>query len=233
MEWKMNVSLVVPCFNEVENLPILINRCGELVERYSVEVILVDNGSTDDSSSLIAEYPHIKLVKIRKNEGYGNGILQGLHSATGDVLAWTHADLQTDPNDLIRGLQYFINSGDPKRIFVKGKRYGRPLLDNIFTYGMSIFETILLRKSLWDINAQPTIFHRSFFETWKNPPKDFSLDLFSYFMAKKSKLSIKRFPVKFSKRIHGQSNWNVSLLGKYRFVKRTLLYSFNLKKKLY
>ena len=55
MEWKMNVSLVVPCFNEVENLPILINRCGELVERYSVEVILVDNGSTDDSVKLVKQ----------------------------------------------------------------------------------------------------------------------------------------------------------------------------------
>ena len=88
----MNVSLVVPCFNEADNLPILINRRGKLIEKYSVEVILVDNGSTDDSSSLIAEYPHIKLVKISKNEGYGNGILQGLHSATGDILAWTHAD---------------------------------------------------------------------------------------------------------------------------------------------
>jgi len=57
------------------------------------------------------------------------------------------------------------------------------------------------------------------------------LDLFAYFMARKSKLLIRRFPVKFSKRLHGESNWNVSLLGKYKFIKRTLSYSFNLKRK--
>lgn len=227
----MKVSLVVPCFNEAENLPVLINRCERLIAQYPVEVILVDNGSTDNSSSVIEKCPHIKLVRVDKNEGYGNGILQGLQSATGEILAWTHADLQTDPNDLIKGLGYFLDSDHPEMIFVKGKRYDRPFVDLIFTFAMSIFETILLRKPMWDINAQPTMFHRHFFQRWKMPPEDFSLDLFAYFMARKSKLLIRRFPVEFSKRLHGESNWNVSLLGKYKFIKRTLSYSFNLKRK--
>ena len=228
----MDVSLIIPCFNEAKNLPVLISRCKDLIEKYPVEIILVDNGSTDDSSMLIAKYPFVKLVKVKKNEGYGNGILEGLNNASGEILAWTHADLQTDPNDLVRGLELVLASTNPQRLFLKGRRYGRSFFDVIFTFGMSVFETILLQKPMWDINAQPTIFHKSFFQIWKNPPKDFSLDLYVYFMAKKSKLVIKRFPVKFSKRLHGTSNWNSSLLGKYKFIKRTLSYSFNLKRKL-
>ena len=228
----MDVSLIIPCFNEAKNLPILISRCKDLIEKYPVEIILVDNGSTDNSSMLIAKYPFIKLVKVKKNEGYGNGILEGLHNASGEILAWTHADLQTDPNDLMRGLELALASTKPQRLFLKGRRYGRSLFDVIFTFGMSLFETLLLQKLMWDINAQPTIFHKSFFQTWQKPPNDFSLDLYVYFMAKKSKLVIKRFPVKFSKRLHGTSDWNTSLLGKYKFIKRTLSYSFNLKRKL-
>ena len=228
----MNVSLVIPCFNEAKNLPLLISRCEELINNYPMEVILVDNGSTDGSSNIIAKYSLLKLVRIEENKGYGNGILQGLKNANGEILAWTHADLQTDPNDLIAGLDYFLNSDNPQRIFVKGQRHGRPFLDSLFTLGMSIFETILLQKPMWDINAQPTVFHKSFFQLWEKPPIDFSIDLYAYFMAKKSKLVIKRFPVKFSKRLHGQSNWNVSLMGKYKFIKRTLAYSFMLKRKL-
>ena len=228
----MDVSLIIPCFNEAKNLPVLISRCKELIEKYPVEIILVDNGSTDNSSMLIAKYPFIKLVKVKKNEGYGNGILEGLHNASGEILAWTHADLQTDPNDLMRGLELTLASTKPQRLFLKGRRYGRSFFDVIFTFGMSLFETLLLQKLMWDINAQPTIFHKSFFQTWQNPPNDFSLDLYVYFMAKKSKLVIKRFPVKFSKRLHGTSDWNTSLLGKYKFIKRTLSYSFNLKRKL-
>ena len=228
----MDVSLIIPCFNEAKNLPILISRCKDLIEKYPVEIILVDNGSTDNSSMLIAKYPFVKLVKVKKNEGYGNGILEGLNNASGEILAWTHADLQTDPNDLMRGLELVLASTNPQRLFLKGRRYGRSFFDLIFTFGMSVFETLLLQKLMWDINAQPTIFHKSFFQTWQKPPNDFSLDLYVYFMAKKSKLVIKRFPVKFSKRLHGTSDWNSSLLGKYKFIKRTLSYSFNLKRKL-
>ena len=228
----MDGSLIIPCFNEAKNLPILISRCKDLIEKYPVEIILVDNGSTDNSSMLIAKYPFVKLVKVKKNEGYGNGILEGLNNASGEILAWTHADLQTDPNDLMRGLELVLASTNPQRLFLKGRRYGRSFFDVIFTFGMSLFETLLLQKLMWDINAQPTIFHKSFFQTWQKPPNDFSLDLYVYFMAKKSKLLIKRFPVKFSKRLHGTSDWNTSLLGKYKFIKRTLSYSFNLRRKL-
>ena len=85
---------------------------------------------------------------------------------------------------------------------------------------------------MWDINAQPTMFTRGFFQTWEHPPEDFSLDLYAYFMAKKSELTIKRFPVEFSNRLHGESSWNVSLKGRYNFIRRTLIYSYKLKRGL-
>jgi len=85
---------------------------------------------------------------------------------------------------------------------------------------------------MWDINAQPTIFTREFFLTWESPPNDFSLDLYAYYMAKKSKLEIKRFPVLFTKRINGNSNWNIDFKSRYNFIRRTVLYSIDLKKKM-
>ena len=65
-----------------------------------------------------------------------------------------------------------------------------------------------------------------------NEPKDFSLDLYAYYMAKKSRLVVKRFPVVFAERVHGVSNWNISFISKYHFIKRTLLYSFVLQKRM-
>ena len=61
------------------------------------------------------------LVSISENQGYGYGILSGLRKANSDILAWTHADLQTDPNDLLAGFELFIANNN-KNIFVKGKR---------------------------------------------------------------------------------------------------------------
>ena len=73
--------------------------------------------------------------------------------------------MQTDPQDTIRGLEIFEKHGG--NVFVKGARHGRPFMDVVFTVGMSFFESILLRKPFWDINAQPTMFPRAFFERVK------------------------------------------------------------------
>ena len=85
---------------------------------------------------------------------------------------------------------------------------------------------------MWDINAQPSIFNRELYEKWIDPPKDFSLDLYAYYKAKKMNYKIKRFSVNFPPRKYGESKWNFSLSSKLKFIKRTILFSFNLKKKI-
>lgn len=228
----MRLSLVIPCFNEAANLPLLLSRCVEVAKPGEVEVILVDNGSTDDSHSLLAELlPHYRgcrSVRVEKNQGYGFGILSGLHAAEGQLLGWTHADLQTDPVDARRGLSLFETHGD--NIFVKGRRYERPLGDTLFTVGMSAFETALLGHPMWDINAQPTLFGRAFFETWREPPHDFSLDLYAYYQAKRAGLPVHRFPVRFGERAHGASHWNLNWAAKRKFIRRTVNFSLQMRK---
>ncbi len=228
----MKLSLVIPCYNEAANMPLLLERCKALTTRPDIEVILVNNGSTDDSAtvlaSLLPNYPGCRTVLVEKNQGYGYGILEGLRAAKGEILAWTHADLQTDPYDTLAGLALFELHGP--NVFVKGRRYGRPFADVIFTVGMSIFETLLLRTRLWDINSQPTMFHRNFFSSWRQPPHDFSLDLFAYFTARAKHLPVHRFPVRFGERAHGVSHWNINWAAKLKFIKRTVAFSLQLKK---
>lgn len=230
----MKLSLVIPCYNEAANLPQLVRRCAEVVRPGDVEIILVNNGSTDDSPRVLAEllpgYPGIRSVHVEKNQGYGFGILSGLRAAEGRILCWTHADMQTDPADVQRGLALFDQHGD--HIFVKGRRYGRPLADVLFTVGMSVFETALLRYPLWDINAQPTMFSRTFFESWKAAPHDFSLDLYAYYQAKQAGLPVHRFPVRFGERAYGVSHWNVNWAAKRKFIRRTVAFSLELRKGL-
>lgn len=231
----INLSIVIPCFNEAKSLPKLVKDFSKKLKRKDVELILVNNGSNDSTETIISnlkkDYNFLKMIKLKKNNGYGNGILQGLKKAKGKYISWTHADLQTDPYDVIIGFEKFEKELSPK-IFIKGNRLGRPLKDIIFTIGMSIFETILLKKFFWDVNAQPNIFHKNFFNMLEKIPLDFSFDLFFYFNAKKKKLKILRFPVKYPERKFGVSHWNTDFKNKMKFIKRTIKYSFQLKKKL-
>lgn len=230
----MKLSIVVPCYNEKENIPLILERFSDAMIRDDVEVVLVDNGSTDGSaevlSRLLPQYPFARTVKVAVNQGYGYGILQGLAQCRGEYIGWTHADMQTDPADVLKALD--LIEEEKGLVFVKGNRKGRPFFDVFFTVGMSVFESCYLREKLYDINAQPNIFPKVFFQGWENPPHDFSLDLYALYMARKSGLKVVRFAVNFPKRIHGTSKWNTGLAAKWKFIKRTVEFSVKLKKNM-
>lgn len=233
---QITLSIVVPCYNEAKNIPLVLKRFDEVINRPDIEIILVDNGSTDNSESILAEllprYRFARTVKVPVNQGYGFGILAGLKTAKGRFLGWTHADMQTDPADVIRALDIIDNLNKPYNLFIKGKRLNRSRFDSLFTTGMSIFESLLLQVRLSDINSQPTVFSHAFFESWKNPPHDFSLDLYAYALAKRRRMKIVRLPVYFPQRIHGTSSWNTGLAAKWKLIKRTLGFSWELKKEI-
>lgn len=228
----MRATLVLPCYNEAASLPQLIQRCSEVFDKTPIQVLLVDNGSSDNTPEILSKisHPSIQHLRVPINQGYGHGILCGLRAATTPLLAWSHADLQTDPQDVITAYEKIVAMDNPARGFVKGNRCGRPLADNLFTMGMSIFETAFMGARLWDINAQPVMFHSAFFQTWISPPKDFSLDLYAFHQARVQRLKVARFKVDFKARQHGTSHWNVDWKSKWRFIQRTLEYSWALKR---
>lgn len=229
------MSLVIPCYDEASTLPLLIRRVEAAYgDEKDVEVVLVDNGSSDDTPAIMASlrgHAIIRTVRVEVNQGYGFGILAGLRAARGDYLGWTHGDMQADPGDAVRALEIIRQRG-VNNLYIKGRRYGRPIGDVIFTVGMAVFEAVLLRARLWDINAQPNIFPRAFFERIVDlAPHDFSLDLFFYYAARRQGLEIVRFPVRFGERLHGVSHWNVNWEGKRRFIERTMDFSLELRKR--
>ena len=232
----MKLSVVIPCYNEEKNIPLILRRFDEVIKKANIEVILVNNGSTDNSERVIDEllpqYPFAKMVLVPVNKGSGYGILQGLKSAEGDFIGWTHADMQTDPADVVKAYK-IIKQLRKRFIFVKGNRKGRSIFDSFFTWGMGVFETVFFNGRMCDINAQPNIFPKSFFESWIDPPFDFSLDLYAVFMAHRVGMKVIRFPVRFPERIYGESKWNTDgLKSKWKFIKRTIKFSVELKRRM-
>ena len=233
----MRLSIVVPCYNEEKNIPLIFEKFDKAIGNLTdVEVVLVDNGSLDNSALIIkkhiAKYPFAKTIKVEVNKGYGFGVLSGLRSSSGDYIGWTHADMQTDPSDVIKAWNIIKKRSYPSCIYVKGNRRNRSFYNNLFTIGMSILESCYFQCKLWDINAQPNVFHKSFFKLWSNPPSDFSLDLYSLYMARKHNLNVIRFPVLFPQRMHGQSSWDTGIVSKIKLILRTIIFSRQLKKEV-
>ena len=232
------LSIVIPCYNEQENLPFLFARLQELLDQFpATNIILVNNGSTDGSSQRFAKFissnvaKNISLVDIPLNKGYGYGIMQGVLAAKTEVVAWCHADLQTDPMDVVEAYQLYRSLPEGLKI-IKGERKRRNFLDAFFTAGMSVFASLSLGCKLSDINAQPKLFDRSFLNLIKdNYPYDFSLDLYVLLQAHKHNYSIFTYPVFFNARLHGEAKGGGSMKGKIKLIKRTVSYILDTRKK--
>jgi len=230
------LSIVIPCFNEAENISLLIQKL-KTIQNKNIEVILVNNGSSDNTANVLSEElsneeQFLKSISIDHNIGYGHGIMTGIKEALGDVIAWTHADLQTDPTDVINAYSEFTENPDYEKCILKGKRVGRNLFDAFFTFAMSSLSFFLMGIKLSDINAQPKMFHRSFLENIKNAPDDFSLDLFFLYKAKVKGYGIIEYPVHFVRRIHGDAKGGGTLRGKWKLIRRTWNYMTKLKRDL-
>lgn len=227
------ISVVIPCYNEEDNLPLLFVRVTQFLESLEgAEVILVNNGSKDESlkkmNQFRLDHPHLNLnvCNVKINEGYGNGILRGLDIAKNDILCWTHADLQTDIMDCKKAWELYQNQKSNTYLLIKGFRTKRRWTEMMLSYGMAFWASLKLRTWLVEVNAQPKLFSKKFYnEVKENAPLDFSLDLHFHLMAKK-KGKVVTFPVQFLPRIAGEAKGGSgsSLRTKWRIIKRTLKY---------
>lgn len=200
----MELSIVLPCYNESKNIPFILKRFAKFSGQY-FELILVNNGSTDNSQNVIdkelKKYKFARCVIVRKNIGYGNGIFQGLKAAKADAMAFTHADMQCDPKDVFRAFDILKKNGN---VLVKGQRVNR---FSILTSGLHVFAAMLFLRRFNDINGQPKVFRRELFEKLTNPPKDFNFDLYVQHKAVKSGIRLISIPVAFHPRKFGVSSW--------------------------
>ncbi len=103
----MNLSVVVPVYNERENLPLLYDALLLTLAPlgYPWEVLLIDDGSRDDSFNVLAELArcdplHVRVIRLRRNFGQTAAIAAGIDHAAGDVIVLMDADMQNDPADI-------------------------------------------------------------------------------------------------------------------------------------
>lgn len=224
------LSVVLPCYNEAEGIPKILQRFAVVGAGHDFELILVDNGSVDDTPQVLAKllpsYPFARSVRIDKNKGYGDGIYTGLRAARGELLAWSHADLQTDPADVFRALAFYRQAPDAERLLVKGRRHGRRLVDRLISWGMQVVALFFLRRWIAEINAQPKLFHRSLLDHLPNPPVDFNFDVYVLYQAKRHGWRLAAIDVEFPPRRYGMSHWAATWRSKIRTIARSIRYMF-------
>jgi dolichol-phosphate mannosyltransferase len=106
------VSVVVPVFNEEENVPILQSELCAALGGLDYEIIFVDDGSTDRSAEKIERLPNVRVVRFEKNTGQSAALYAGIKTARGRTIVMIDSDLQNDPVDIPRLLAEISHGAD-------------------------------------------------------------------------------------------------------------------------
>ena len=146
----MNLSVIIPCLNEIETIEICLIKCFESIKKLKInaEVILADNGSTDGSIE-IASKMGAKIVHI-KNKGYGNALRGGISKAKGKYIIMADSDNSYDflsidlfynklneGYDMVQGCRFPIGGG---KIMYKAMPFSHKYLGNpLFSFLSKLF----------------------------------------------------------------------------------------------
>jgi dolichol-phosphate mannosyltransferase len=106
------VSVVVPLFNEEENVPLLQSELTRALSGLDYEIVFVDDGSTDRTADRIEPGPRIQVLRFEKNAGQSAALYAGLRNARGATAVLIDGDLQNDPADIPKLLSEIERGAD-------------------------------------------------------------------------------------------------------------------------
>ena len=119
---NINLSVVVPVFNEEKTLVEILNQLKLLKDFCNLEIIIVNDGSSDKSKEIIINNDNLysKAIHFEKNMGKGKAVIEGLKLCSGECALIQDADLEYSPNDIVKFLEKIVkNNAD----FIMGSRF--------------------------------------------------------------------------------------------------------------
>jgi len=158
------VSVIVPAYNEEQNIRKILRMLMDVEQILpSLEVIVIDDGSTDGTLDEIAKFSHgVKLLKHENNRGKGAALATGFDEATGDVVVVQDADLEYSPYDIPRLVKPIL-SGEVDVVFgsrFMGTRDGMKFMNYVGNKLLSLTTKLLYGEPITDLMTGHKVFAR-------------------------------------------------------------------------
>jgi len=171
------ISILMPVYNEEKTVGFVIESVKKLRSLHNVEIIAIDDGSTDDSANIIAKHG-VRLLRNKRNRGKGAAIRKGLEDATGNIIVIQDADLEYDPRFIPRLVEPII----ARRASVvygsrfKGKCRGMKTVNRIGNIILSSATSLLFKTKITDMMTGYKAFTKEILENIKLTSKGFEFE---------------------------------------------------------
>ena len=200
----MKISVVVPLMNEEDNVKFLIEEVDKALKDFDYELILVDDGSTDNTVEEIKKHMNdkVKLVLLNRNYGQTSAMAAGIEVAEGDIIVTIDGDLQNDPSDIPMMIEK-LNEGYDVVAGIRAKRKDEP-----FRKFLSKIANKIIRKvtgvHITDYGCTLKVFKK---DVAKNLQLYGELHRFIPILAEMYGAKITEVPVKHHERKYGKSKY--------------------------
>ncbi len=201
-------SIVIPLYNEEKSIKDVIDR---IPNHHLYEIIIVDDGSTDNSVERIKELENreIRIIQHEKNRGYGASILTGFENAVGDIIVTMDSDGQHNPEEISKLIRPIINN---QADFVVGSRYlgssnyKVPLHTRVGENIISLCLWFLYRQKVGNNQSGFRAFNSKYVKIFKNiRDTKFGLCTQMIYKAAEHGLRVSEIPIKMNVRQYGNS----------------------------
>jgi dolichol-phosphate mannosyltransferase len=225
------LSLVLPCYNEEDVLRNTVERLVASFRQHNVdlELVLVDNGSTDRTAGVIDQLAleglPVTKVTVAVNQGYGYGVLRGLARCRGRFVGFVCADGQVEATDVVKVYEIAAHARSPKLVKVRRRFRMDGFVRKVVSVCYNLFAaTIFGGLGSIDLNGNPKILPREYVERMLLQSHDWFLDAEVLIKAKRLGLEVFELNVIAQAREGGRSNVRANTcweflrnLARYRF----------------
>jgi len=154
---KPELSLIMPAYNEEDDIELVIERVDDVVRRMGLryELIVVDDGSIDDTRIKVDNYAgnngHVRVVGYKNNVGKGFALKTGFSHAAGDMVVFIDSDTEIDPRQVVR----YVEALKDADVVVASKwhpqsKVDTPLIRRILSHGFNVLVKLLVGLKLSD-----------------------------------------------------------------------------------
>jgi len=201
------ISVVVPCFNEANTIVSAVDDIVALCDRIDLEVIVIDDGSSDESFSKLSERRDIKLQRHNINLGKGAAIATGTAIAAGDIIVIHDADLEYDAEAIPKLIEPILTG---KSDIVYGSRFKGEIDEMSFSHYagnkvLSYFTSLLCGASVSDMMTGQKAFRTNVFRSLHLEARRFEFEVEVTVEALRRGYSILEVPIPYSRRKFGEA----------------------------
>lgn len=217
---NLNLSIIIPCLNESENLSKLIPEIKTYIgKKFSFEILIIDGMNVDKKTKLIAKKYKVKYFNRKKNNDYGNAVRLGINKSLGEHTIFMDGDYSHQPKFILKLYKERYNHVVIASRYVNGGRTDNGLIAEFLSKVLNVFYNIVLNLNLKDVSNSFKLYESKKIKKLNLKCNHFDIieEIIFKLKVKFNRIRIKEIPYHFRQRKFGKTKRNFIIIIAYLF----------------